>query len=167
MKIDLDELCVWKAQKPDIPALKEAHAASVHGLGRGYYPQETLDTWGRGHSTEIYRQGIGTGEDTYFVATAHFGSREIIGYSSHAIRNGKHHLDDLYVRKEVARQGLGTKLLGFVEDAARQQGASSLYLLASKAGEAFYRATGFIEIARREHSKLGNVAVMQKDLFEP
>lgn len=163
MTIVLRDLCVWKAAVEDIPSIQAVHADSVLGLGAGYYKPEILEEWGKGFPGKTYRDSMNSG-DTYFIASEHFASRNVIGFSSHAERDGRHYLDDLYVCKAAARQGLGTKLLGYVEHFARAQGATSLYLQASRPGEAFYRMLGFVELSRKEHLVIGDTPFMRKYL---
>lgn len=166
MKIKLDELCVWRAAEEDIPSLMRVHRDAVSALGGRFYPPEVVERWASAYSYNQYREGMRKGE-VYWIASKDFASREVIAFSTHAERDGQHHLDDLYVCAEAGKQGLGKKLLGLVGHFAQSHGATSLHLLSSLPAETFYRAAGFVEIARKEHSILGNVPVMRKDLLKP
>ena len=54
------------------------------------------------------------------------------------------------MRGDAARRGIGSALLRLAEAEAIAKGATSIYIEASLAGVEFYRANGFVEIARGE-----------------
>jgi predicted N-acetyltransferase YhbS len=54
----------------------------------------------------------------------------------------------MFVRGDWTRRGLGRAILEACQDAARAEGFTMLWLMATLAGEPLYRAFGFEEIGR-------------------
>jgi putative acetyltransferase len=74
----------------------------------------------------------------------------------------------VYVRGIAARRGIGSALLRMAEASALAAGATSLRLDASLAAVDFYKANGFVETGRGEHTlRVGRTMAcvfMQKNL---
>ncbi len=78
--------------------------------------------------------------------------RVIEAYAIMSVAVGEAHLLNLCVRPESQGKGLGRRVLLFLMDAARRQGADSLFLEvrpSNRAALALYRRLGFNEIGER------------------
>jgi [ribosomal protein S18]-alanine N-acetyltransferase len=78
------------------------------------------------------------------------------------------------VSKDAQRSGMGGALLAAAYDAARQHGASEMFLEVSEKNEAalaLYRRDGFVAVGRRaayyQHSQPADALVMRKILKQP
>jgi GNAT superfamily N-acetyltransferase len=88
------------------------------------------------------------GGEAFFVATGDLdGERVVLGFSTHRVDDDEDGAS-VYVRGDVARQGIGTALLRLAEDHARAHGA--IQIQASLAGVEFYKTNGFKELGRGE-----------------
>ncbi len=93
---------------------------------------------------------------------------ELAGFASYGPVNEKMKLHKLYIHPQWQRRGLGTKLLGHVEQRARGQGFLKLVLGVNKANEraiAAYRRNGFV-IRESVTNEIGKGFVMDDYLME-
>lgn len=99
------------------------------------------DPYGRGWLIERYGRVVG-----YAVVTCGFG---IEGGGREGF------IDEVYLVPEVRGRGLGTQLLGMIEDAARELGIRRLYLEVAHGNRAInlYRRAGFVDHRRYLMSK--------------
>lgn len=91
----------------------------------------------------------------------------IIGFGTLNQTNGE--VEAVYPAPEVARRGIGQKILGKLEERARHLGLKSLYLNSSLNAVAFYRHSGY-EIQQEAKHRLSNgveigCVVMKKKLL--
>ncbi len=98
----------------------------------------------------ILRDCLRVGYDCWVFEREHI----IEAYAVMSIAVGEAHLLNLCVRPESQGKGLGRRLLLFLMDAARRQGADSLFLEVRPSNEAalaLYRGLGFNEIGERRN----------------
>lgn len=106
--------------------------------------------------------------DTNVVVARRSG--RTLGFGIMKYRDDEAHLLLLAVRADATRQGLGTQLVEWLEEAARVAGAGQIYLearLSSAVAQAFYRVRGYREIQQVPHYYEGREACvrMAKDLW--
>jgi GNAT superfamily N-acetyltransferase len=141
----------------DLPALAELIPASVRALSRGFYSPEQIESAIRyvfGVDTQLIADG------TYFVAQTDLElagcggwSRRSTLFGGDQMKTGPDPLLDpatepariraFFVRPELARRGIGSRIMEACIRAARAEGFRSLELAATLPGEPLYRAFGF------------------------
>jgi GNAT superfamily N-acetyltransferase len=155
-------LTIRRATGADIDPLRELQETSMRALGAGYYKPAEVEAAVR-YVCVPDRDLIEDG--TYLVAEL---DGRLVGCGGWSLRR-KHYagpadgetdaeqLDPhteptriraMFTAPGVARQGLGRAILAAAEDAARAAGFSRARLGATLSGEAFYRRSGYVEIAR-------------------
>ena len=141
-----------QAGPSDAEHIAVAHLHSIRTLGPLFYPSEVVDDWSEGLTADLYRKAIAAGE-IFFIALA---DQTVAGFASDYPRDGTEHGTSVYVRGDMARRGIGSALLKRAEAEDIARGATSVRVEASLAGVEFYKANGFVEVARGEtHLKSG------------
>ena len=135
-----------QAGPSDAEHIAIAHLHSIRTLGPLFYPASVVDDWADGLTGDVYRKAMAGGE-IFFIAVA---EQTVLGFASDYPREGSEHGTSVYVRGDVARQGIGTALLKRAEAEAVARGARSVLIEASLAGVEFYKANGFVEVSRGE-----------------
>lgn len=97
-------------------------------------------------------------------------SGRTVGFGIMKYRDDEAHLLLLAVRADSVRQGIGTRLVAWLEEAARVAGAGQIYLEArvtSASAQAFYRTLGYHQIQQLPKYYEGREACvrMAKDLW--
>jgi GNAT superfamily N-acetyltransferase len=146
----------------DIHDLDKLIAASVRGLGMGYYGEKQIESSVRyifGVDTQLLRDG------TYYVVEAGGQLAACGGWSKRKTLYGgdqhKGHADPLldpltdaarirafFVDPNFARQGIGRMLIDWCENEAVQYGFKRMELGATLPGEPLYLAMGYKSISR-------------------
>jgi putative acetyltransferase len=139
-----------RAEPVDAEALALAHRDSIRSIGPQYYPQHVVEDWAAGLVADIYLRAMEQGE-VFFVAVAADEPSSVLGFASHHLE-GTHHRTAVYVRGAAARRGIGSTLFRLAESHAIASGARTIDVDASLAAVAFYRANGFVELGRGQHS---------------
>jgi putative acetyltransferase len=139
-----------RAGSSDAEQIAVAHLHSIRTLGPLFYPPSVVDDWADGLTADVYLNAMAGGEIFFIAVTETPGIPDVLGFSSDYHREGSQHGMSVYVRGDVARQGIGTALLKRAEAEAIARGATSVHVEASLAGVEFYKANGFVEIARGE-----------------
>jgi len=156
-----------RATPADAPAMAVAHLDSIHSIGPAFYSPELVAAWAAAVSPEMYVNAMAGGEVFFIAVAARHGEPEVLGFASHVPKRGNDGAS-AYVRGSAARQGVGSALWRLAEAHARERGATAITIEASLAGVAFYRAHGFVEIARCDAPLRNGAAipcvVMRKDL---
>jgi putative acetyltransferase len=145
-----------RASPLDASAIAAAHLDSIRSLGPGFYPPEVVDDWADGLTADVYIRAMEGGE-VFFIAVAATNDLDVVlGFASDYVRQGSQHGTSVYIRGGAARRGIGSVLFKLAEEEAISKGATGFRVEASLAGVAFYKANGFIEVARGEtHLKSG------------
>jgi putative acetyltransferase len=123
---------------------------------REAYDDEQVAAWARGLDPEGYP--IETA-DRFVVAEA---QGAVVGFGELAVDPGEYlaapvdaEVRAVYVRPEVAREGVGSALLADLEAAARERGAETLGLWASLNAVPFYESQGYARVGERTHEFSG------------
>ncbi len=137
-----DPVRIELARPEDASALLDIHAAAVHQTAASYYTSDIIHSWSPLPITcarieRIKQQWIENPD--HRVAVAKQDSR-IIGFG---FIHKNNRLQALYVHPRFGRQGVGAKILAFLEQEALMLGLSHLTVDASVNAEAFYKKQGF------------------------
>ena len=138
-----------RAGPADAEGILAAHLDSIQSIGPRFYSPEIVESWSAGLTSDVYVNAMEGGE-VFFIAIGPVNDEPaVLGFASHRVDDGQDGAS-VYVRGLASRRGIGTRLLGLVEEHARAHGATSINVQASLAGVAFYRANGFEEFGRGE-----------------
>jgi putative acetyltransferase len=155
------------ASADDAAAIAAAHIDSIESIGPHFYGAEVVRAWHAAIEPSIYLNAIAAGEKFFIAGVSQDGRDEVLGFSSHHADDGRHGVG-VYVRGIAARRGIGSALLRAAESSAVAAGAANLRLDSSLAAVEFYKANGFVETGRGEHSlRVGRTMAcvfMQKNL---
>jgi putative acetyltransferase len=162
------EYATRRATEFDAAAIAEAHLDSIRSIGPQFYPANVVDDWREGLGADLYLVAMARGE-VFFIATGEIdGKTAVLGFASDYRIEGSQHGASAYVRGAAARRGIGSALMRLAEAHAVAQGAQSIRIEASLAGVEFYKAHGFVEVARGEtHLRSGRAIAcvfMEKQL---
>ncbi len=149
------------ATHADLPALTALMTRAIEELQRPFLDPQTLEASKAtmGLDTQLIE------DRTYFLIEADGRPAGCGGWSARATLFGGDHsagrdmrmLDPanesarvraMYTHPDFTRRGVGRLVIGLCEDAARAAGFSSVVLVATLAGEPFYRACGYEQIER-------------------
>ena len=111
--------------------------------------QSGLSRWGW---AAYYAELHGGNRDLMLVAKPHLASAPIAGYIVARETAGELHINNVAVRSEYRRRGIGAALLNRVLDEARKRKANAAFLevrSANHAAQTLYEKCGFKAIARR------------------
>jgi GNAT superfamily N-acetyltransferase len=135
----------------DAEAIAAAHVDSIESFGPRFYGADVVQAWHAGIQPAMYRNAMAAGEVFFVAAASQEGSREVLGFSSHHVADGQHGVG-VYVRGMAARRGIGSALLRLAESSALAAGARTVKLDSSLLAVDFYKANGFVETGRGDHS---------------
>lgn len=148
---------IRRGSEYDAIAIADAHRASILEIGPRYYSEAEITAWGRQRDSVKYLKHMLRG-DIYFVAESNTDPNYIFGFASVGKRDEQYWLELMYVRGTQARKGIGGALLKAVENHLRSINVNELFVESSLPGEAFYKASGFVEF-RRFKAETGNTGV--------
>lgn len=163
------------ATRADLPALTVLMNRSIEELQRPFLDLPTLEASKAtmGLDTQLIEDG------TYFLIEDHGRLAGCGGWSARATLFGGDHsagrdlrmlnpaseparVRAMYTHPDFTRRGVGRLVIGLCEDAARAAEFGSVVLVATLAGEPFYRACGYQEIERFEATtSLGPVPLVR------
>ncbi len=149
-----------RATPDDAAGIAAAHSASIQGIGPKFYPPDVIEVWGEPRDPLKYITHMQAGE-VYFVVEPvqpctvdtplHGPVPYILGIGSYGMQGAEHHLQMLYIRPEAQGQGIARALYDTVEAYARDQGAKTLHIDGSFAGQGFYEAMGHRAVREYDH----------------
>jgi putative acetyltransferase len=149
-----------QADPVDANDIAEAHRDSIRSIGPDFYPPNVVDDWGAGLTADVYVKAMEAGE-VFFVAVGEIaGKPAVLGFASDYRTDGSQHGTSVYVRGIAARRGIGSALLRLAEAHAVAGGATGIQVEASLAGVEFYKANGFVEVARGETRLMSGRPIM-------
>ncbi|MFN0041773.1 MAG: GNAT family N-acetyltransferase [Alphaproteobacteria bacterium] len=130
----LGDFTLRPARAEDAAAIVEVTQLSVEGLARGHYSGAQIEGWTRGRDASYYRAAIALGR----MHVAELDGR-LVGF----VDSVPGEVTRLFILPEIARRGLGRRLmeLGLVE--ARKGHAGKLRIEATRNAVAFYERFGF------------------------
>ena len=120
----------------DADEIAAAHIDSIVSIGAGHYDPDIVSDWSAHKNGELYLNAMAYGESFYVAVETQAGGSEVLGFSSHCIRNDQHRIA-VYVRGKVARCGIGSALFQAAEATAIAAGATSIHVAASLAAIEF------------------------------
>jgi len=124
------------ARAADAPHMAAVLADAVWGLTGDTYSAAQKQAWVNSVRSEYIQSLIALAQHDVWVAE---GAGDLLAF-------GALHVDEvsyLYVRPSCARRGLGSRILGVLEQAARHRGAPRLYVRSSLNAQGFYQRHGF------------------------
>jgi GNAT superfamily N-acetyltransferase len=141
---------IRRAHPSDASDIASAHLDSIRALGPGFYAPNVVNDWAEGLTADLYINAMNGGEVFFIALDTIDGATTVLGFASDYVREGSQHGTSVYVRGAAARRGIGSALFKMAEAEAVSKGATSFRVEASFAGVEFYKANGFVEIARGE-----------------
>lgn len=137
------------ATENDVPGIRRAIRSSIEGLAAKDYPDDIIQSWGADtpKAQEKQKAAIREGKELTWVAVQ---NEKIVGFSAFSPETEE--LRAVYVAAEVARRGVGTKLLKYVEKHARELGLSSLKMHSSITAAPFYTYHGYSTLGEITHT---------------
>lgn len=154
------------ATEEDVPGIRKAIRSSIEGLAGNDYSEEIIQSWGADIPKAQEKQKLAIRENRELTWVA-IQNEEIVGFSAFSPQTQE--LRAVYVSANVARQGLGTKLLEQVENKARELGVSSLKMHSSLTAVPFYQHHGYSALNEVIHTLSTGAKMtaieMRKDLL--
>lgn len=153
----------------DLEAISLVHYNAVHGTAPSkFYTEEILETWGQSPTDKNrlnrLRARIGSSNEVFVVVE--LDNKTIIGYG--AIALSEHKISSVYVDAMYKHQGVGKKILNYLESLALQHGAKTIQLTAALNAETFYVYHGYSSIELTSYRFQSGVAMscvkMSKEL---
>ena len=147
---------IRRATDDDRVAIARLHEASIRALGPACYTAEEVDSWAAGVAPERYfieqAMYVATIDDEV-VAFGHYDHGEIMA---------------VYVDPSHVRRGVGRLMMAKLEEVARADGATHLFLNAALNSVGFYAACGYQRMKETVYMTRGGLvikcALMEKDL---
>ena len=159
--MDTREVTLRRATAADAEALWQVRIQAIRAGCCRHYAAEDIAAWVANPVPDTFPAFIAV--EPFFVAEI---AGQIVGFAG--LKRESAELNALFVLPELAGKGLGTRLLGSVEDAARDLQFASLSLESSLNAVPFYKAASYREGAQGMHLTTGRVQIpcvhMQKNL---
>lgn len=131
-----------QAQVTDAEEIYAVHTAAILELCSSCYSEEDVKEWAGRQAPRQYIPWIEGQELTVAISTL----GHVIGFG-HLIESNKSgrlcQIKGLFVSPKWSRKGVGTALLQHLEDQARVQGYTRVFLNASLNAEGFYERMGY------------------------
>ena len=129
-------LTIRKATADDAAAAWEIRSAAIRHACKGFYADELLALWTVGEMTVPFVEFVA---QKFHVATVN-GS--VVGTG--VIDLGTGQMDAIFVRPDMMGQGIGKRVIAFLEELGRSAGLAELKLDATLNAAPFYRCCGFV-----------------------
>jgi putative acetyltransferase len=124
------------ASEKDREAVLRVHASAVRGICKSHYSEEEIEAWLEAKRKKLHEPV----PESYIVLVAEKG-HELVGFAMLDV--DKKEVTSLYVHAEHGGQGISSRLLGKLEDAARENGINSLHLHSTLNAVSFYEQRGY------------------------
>ena len=128
----------------DCPAIARLHAASIAGLCAGHYSPAQIKAWVGVIQPAIYESALR--EKVFLLAEDASG---LLGLGMADLNTGE--INAVYVLPSATGRGVGSLLMGALEEAAREKGLSKLTLHATLNAEGFYQRLGYQPQGKARH----------------
>ena len=135
---------VRRAQDEDAQAVFEVHTRAILEICTSHYSAAEVEAWASRRPPGCHLRAIRSRE--FFVATDDAG---IVGFGQLDLATGE--VEAVYVHPRALRHGVGTCLLGALEELGRAGGVSALHLKSTLNAVPFYQHAGFQIAARTKH----------------
>ena len=156
----LESIVLRPARPEDVDAVQRVHTEAIRSGAGDHYPPEVVEVWVDAFNPESYPGNIQ--RMAFFVAELPDG--RIPGFLVLDLESGE--LESLYVAPWACGYGLGSYLLGYGEELARNVGLSDLWLDASLNAVSFYGRYGWEEIGRHARIRKGvEIPVIRMEKF--
>ena len=126
---------IRKAKREDAKAAWDIRNAAILNQCIGHYSPNALKIWTGGELSEDFANAV---EKDFYVATY---DDDVVGTGMIHLERGK--IDAIFVDPSHMRKGIGTTIVRFLEDIARNHGLETLTLESTLNAAPFYRACGF------------------------
>ena len=141
------ELFTRNAQEKDAEGIVQVHVDCLRRVCSAYYTEDTMQKWINAQSLQEYSSWIKSAahflvvanKDDDIFAFAHIGKCSHDTFSSEM----DYEVHKLYVSPDVARRGIGKKLLKELERRVSNDGASGIALRSAMNAVSFYEACGY------------------------
>ncbi len=148
---------IRKALESDSKAISALIHRSVRISNRADYPPATIDLVCREFTPEKIVAKLRQRDMFIFVR-----DHVVVGTVSFADSK----LHSLFVEPVMQRQGIGARLVGFIEDHAMQNGFETLRVSSSITAQRFYKRLGYRTLSFEEREN-GSTFLMEKLLSAP
>ncbi len=136
----------------DAAGLADLYARSVRFFGPRGYSAAQVEAWAATADTARTAARCADGR-TVLVAVDDHG--RLLGFGD---MEADGHLDFLYCAPDAAGRGVGSALLAALEDVARAQGSTRIFVEASELARPLFERRGYT-LVRRNDLDLGGVAI--------
>jgi len=153
---------IRRARRDDVDSVRLVHTAAIRSGAYRVYSPRVVETWVGAFNPDRYPENIQ--RMAFFVAELLDG--RVSAFL--ALDLEKEELESIYVAPWAKGMGLGSYLLGYGEELARQAGIGRLWLDASLNAVSFYARYGWEEVRRHARVREGveiPVVRMEKSLL--
>ena len=168
---------VREATPDDVEAIRAVHASSIRGLATAHYDDRQIDSWSDVDEDDYALPAEGfhvvvaevsdTGEEGErgVVEGAEGAGEEgsIAGFGALDLESGE--VRAVYVHAEHAGEGVGSSVLGELEERAARAGLADLHLTASLNAVPFYERHGWVSTEPTTH-ELGDGVELEAQVME-
>ena len=148
------DAAIGELQRPFLTAAQIAASRAIMGLDTQLVDDGTYFV--------VHLDGALAGCGGWSRRATHYGSDATPGRDPRLLDPGREaaRVRAMYTRPDLARRGVGRLILALCEDAARAEGFARAELVATMAGEPFYRACGYrpVEPLDRRPRRRGGAA---------
>jgi GNAT superfamily N-acetyltransferase len=127
---------VRRAREEDAEGIWRVHTSAIRCIASSHYTPEEVEAWASPLKPEHYAEAIRNKE--FYVAEE---DDAVIGFGT--LNPGESEIEAVYVSPGVVRRGVGSAILGRLEERARDLGLKSLKMDASLNAVPFYRSAGY------------------------
>lgn len=154
------QLLIRKANAEDAEAVWCIRNDAIRSQCVGHYDADVLAIWTERSLTEGFVRVV---SNSFYVATF---DGTVVGMG--LLNCGTGRIDAIFVRPDMMRQGIGSKILAFLEGIAVQHGLTRLTLDSTLNAAPFYRKCGFMGDEVGTHQSPRGISLdcipMSKDL---
>lgn len=148
---------VREARPADVPAIRDVHAASIRGLAASHYDAGQIESWSDLEEADYAIPADGSHVVVAEVAAATpvdvqsgGGSKGgVVGFGAVDLESGE--VRAVYVHPDHAGEGVGSAILGGLEERADDAGLRELHLTASLNAVPFYERHGWTSTGPTTH----------------
>lgn len=154
------QIAIRPATADDFEALAEIHATAIRRLAAAHYEEDEIERWAGRWDREKFLDRFESAD--WLVAEV---EGEPVGFGQ--LDPERTEIVSVYVHPERGRRGVGRRLVGALEERARERGWDVIELDASLNAVRFYAQLGYERVEDRIHEPMGIPCVrMRKDLGE-
>ncbi len=154
-------LVIRRAKPEDKDSIGRIHVRAIKEICATHYAPEEIESWAKPRRPDHYVEYIRSNE--FYVAEE---NGNIVGFGTLNQTSGE--IEAVYIAPEVARHGIGQKILCKLEERARDLGLKYLHLDSSLNAVAFYQHSGYEPQQETKHRLSSGVeigcVVMKKEI---